>query len=842
MSSRHLILAAMAAAAGAPLAHAQQTDILEEVIVTTARARAEAVIDVPVTVRAFSETEIRNAGIERPGDFVALTPGVSQVQTAEIGDLQLNIRGINTGRDSEPNYALVIDGILQTNPAALNQELNAVTQIEVVKGPQGAVYGRNAVAGAVIITTRKPTDELQVFAGGGVGSDSSYKANLWVGAPLGDSAKGALSGYYRTTDGQWTNSYIGCDDCADYYEETGFTGRLLFEGLGGDFDFRAKYSTIEAGAINFNASLALSDAAQGLGVPIFWEDANQHQFEYINNIRPENEQENVNLSLKGDWDVGANTLTAWVAYNKQDNEFLTDGTSAAFNLYSTVDSCIDSNDELTDTFPLPPPFFYGNPSGSFVTSFLPPYSPVLCDGYQYQVRDQEDYSAEIRLSSPGDQRMRWSAGAYFANIERNVVVAQGSDNGDGFVKAPFVPTSGPNPTDLLYDDDFTSDVWAVFGQLAYDITDGLEVSLALRYDEEKREVSNNVPTGANAFAQTPGFGAAFSGGGQPYINPAYTQNPALATSGIPGRSRTYSELQPKLSVNWKLNEGFAVYGSYGVGFRSGGFNSTGSAATVEQWYGNLCLGPSFTTPVCDANSVYNISNVGDDYDKEVSKAAEVGFKSELMDRALSINGAIFYTEVEDMLFFNFFAGPFGLLRVVTNIDEVEIKGAEIDFRWQANDWLALFGGYSYLDAEIKRYDGRPYTVGNHVPYAPDYTGNVGTEMTFPLGSQGYQLLARVDASFVGETWFHPVQDNRLPNLFTGFGFGQGEFSKQKRDAYSVLNARLTLQKDNWGVTAWGRNLTDEEYLAEVIPAPEFGGSFIHNGQGSAYGLDVNFRF
>jgi len=105
-----------------------------------------------------------------------------------------------------------------------------------------------------------------------------------------------------------------------------------------------------------------------------------------------------------------------------------------------------------------------------------------------------------------------------------------------------------------------------------------------------------------------------------------------------------------------------------------------------------------------------------------------------------------------------------------------------------------------------------------------------------------ELIARIDGSFVGETWFHPVQENRLPNLFGYFGFGQGEFSKQVRDPYAVINARLTLQGANWGVTAWGRNVADEDYLAEIIPAPEFGGAFVHDAPGDSYGLDVSYRF
>ena len=163
-------------------------DVPLEEIVITARQREEKLVDVPATVQAFTASEIKNAGIERPQDFIAMTPGVAQVQTAEAGDMQVTIRGINTGRDAETNFALVIDGVLQTNPNALNQELANVSQIEVLKGPQGALYGRNAVAGAMIISTRKPTDKLELDLGGGYGQFNatlyaSIAKNL-VGAPV----------------------------------------------------------------------------------------------------------------------------------------------------------------------------------------------------------------------------------------------------------------------------------------------------------------------------------------------------------------------------------------------------------------------------------------------------------------------------------------------------------------------------------------------------------------------------------------------------------------------------------------------------------------------------------
>jgi iron complex outermembrane receptor protein len=839
------------AAEGAPI---------EEVVVT-ARQRAEKLIDVPATIQVFTAADIKAAGIDRPPDFIAMTSGVAQVKTAEAGDLQVVIRGINTNRDAETNFALVIDGVLQTNPNALNQELANVSQIEVLKGPQGALYGRNAVAGAIILTTQKPADHFTFNVGAGAAKDNTYKGNFYVSGPLGERTKASFSAYTSSTDGQFRNTLLGCDNCVDFFKESGALGRLMFDAGNGTIDVKAKYSKLKSGAINFNAAVSFFEAATIFGAPPFDQNPNENVFFYTNNIKPRNEQENKDFSVKGDWDVGVGALTAVLAYNDQTNFFLTDGASDAFYLYALTPSCAESfAARLADT-PLPPPFNYGNPPGTIITttpygsSFQPPYGPTTCGGYQYQQRDQKDWSAELRLTSPGDQALRWTAGVYFADIDRHVVVSQGSDQtGDSleqdFLTQAFVPTSGPNPTDLLYDDTFKSKVYAGFGQLAYDVAEGVEVALALRYDDEKRDVDNNVPTGANAFAQTP----LFAFGSNPYINPAYTQNPAFATSGIPSRSKSYSQLQPKLSVNWKASDTLAFFGSYGYGFRSGGFNSSGSEATVNQFYGGLCLGPStdfdtglgfsvpLGTPVCTPTSVHNLTDVHDDYKKEVSKAAELGFKASLLDRRLSLNGAVYYTKVDDMQFFNFFAGSFGLLRVVTNLDEVTIKGAELDARWRANDVLTLFAGMGYTDGKIDKYSGRPYTDGNKLPYSPDYTGNAGVELTLPVSGTGLTFSGRVDATFVGRTWFHPVQNETVPALATAFGFGQTNYGKMSRDPYQVVNLRLGVHNDKWNTTLWCRNLANEKYLQEVIVAPEFGGAFIHDSPRRSYGIDLSYRF
>jgi len=95
---------------------------------------------------------------------------------------------------------------------------------------------------------------------------------------------------------------------------------------------------------------------------------------------------------------------------------------------------------------------------------------------------------------------------------------------------------------------------------------------------------------------------------------------------------------------------------------------------------------------------------------------------------------------------------------------------------------------------------------------------------------------------VGKTWFSPVQDQILPNFFTAFGFGRGDFSKQYRKPYATTNLSVTAQADSWDISFWSTNLFDKKFLAEIIPAPEFGGSFIHNSYGRTFGVRASYRF
>jgi iron complex outermembrane receptor protein len=351
----------------------------------------------------------------------------------------------------------------------------------------------------------------------------------------------------------------------------------------------------------------------------------------------------------------------------------------------------------------------------------------------------------------------------------------------------------------------------------------MELALALRYDNEKRKVSNQVPN-------VPSSGLNINLAGQP-INPAFNQFP----DGIPDRSETFSETQPKITWSWRVLDNINLYASWGRGFRSGGFNSIGSEATIDFWFNAGFGGPG--------DQVNSNLTINDEYDKEVTDSFELGTKMNFMDNRLQLNAALFSTTIDDNQFFEFFVGPFGLMRVVTTIDEVEIQGFELDVNFAVTDNLRLYGGLGLMSSEINENINRPLSVGNDVPQTPEETYNLGAMFDIPISSK-LNLTARVDYQHVGEMWFHTLQGEAVPTIWQVF-FGPGltsDMSKAQRDAYDTIDARIGIGGERWNLVLWGRNLTDEDYLQEVIPAPEFGGSFIHPSALRSYGLEATYRF
>lgn len=819
---------------------------LEEVVVT-ARARSESLQDVPSTVTAFTAGQISDMGIQRAEDFISQTPGVSFVNTVETGDSSVSIRGINGARDAETNFALIIDGILYINTYAFNREYADLEQIEILKGPQGALYGRSAAAGAVIMSTKRPTEEFEATVRAGFAEDNTYTGLASIAGPLGDNVAGRLTVDYRTTDGFYSNSFLN-DSVVDDAKNHAVQARIVFDPTDRlSIDTKLRHGKSEAAAITFNAAFELPPFL-GFGTPgveSFYQDVNTHEFIFAGNVRPINEQDVLEFSVKADFEMDWATLSAWTFFSDTEDTFIADGTSGAFGFYGGTAACISSLDALTPSYTpnvpggvtaLPAPtFIFGSAPGAQV---LPPYSPSTCDGYQYQERFQKDLSFQVQLTSSADQRLRWQTGVYFLDIERYQAVSQLRDDGTNWPNpAGNVPTQIYNQfTDAMVNDTFDTTVFAVFGSINYDLTESMELSVALRYDSEEREVTNGVPSPADGALSTyiDYCGGQCTLNGQPLagspLNPGFVNfDDFTVSSRIAGNSKTFDQVQPKVSLTWDVTDDTTLYGSWGVGFKAGGFNNSGASSIVDFYL--VENGGALVAPP-------------DVIREETSSSFELGFRSSLLNGNLQLNGAVFQTDVDDMQFFEFFVGPFGLLRTAENIDEVSLQGYELSAAWAVTDNLRIDIGYSEVDGEIDKNNLRPYTAGNDVPNNPEFTANAAIQYTLPIA--GGELFGRLEYSYQGDTWYHTVQDDIVPaTLFGGPPANYGQTNGQGGtmvNGYGLTNLRLGVRGENWSVTAFARNLTDEEFVAEVILAPEFGGAFVAPGTQRRAGVELEYRF
>lgn len=805
-------------------------------IIVTARRQNERLIDVPASVSVLTSEALADTGAKNAQAFAELTPGVTIVTgTAEAGDTQINIRGINGARDAESSVALVVDGILKTNTAQLNQNQGTLRQVEILKGPQGAIYGRNAAAGAIVISTLKPSDHLEAGITASYANEKTAEVSAYVSTPVGTGAGFVLSGYYRTTDGFYRNIFLN-KKVVDDQEVGSVDGRFVTSlGESTQLDVKARYAKLTGASINFNAAFHLPNFAAAN--PKFNEDVDDHVFRYYSNIRPTNDQKSFDASIKLDHDFGSTKLTAWALYSNVKQSLTADGTSADFARYIApalgaptnptnlaVQAACFASTAANTGFPVNQPGFIGQIPVPFIFapatgSTFGPYSPTTCDGTQLQVRNQKDFSGEIRLASNGNGPLTWQVGAYYLNISRFVGVSLGADLGSGITKQLYNAPGSTNPTSQLYADRFKTNVYAGFGSVDYSPSPKFKAGLALRYDIEDRNVSNRVP---NVFDPITGA----------KINPGLP-----ATGAIPDQSKVFRQLEPKVTLSFRPNQHTNLYANWGIGFKAGGFNNSGSSATVNS---------NFNIPAIGAGVVIN-----DQFRKERSSAFEAGVKGSLLDNHLTFDLAGYYTRITDMQFFEFFVGSFGLLRVVSNIDRVDVKGIEFNANARLMTGLSVFGAVNYTDSKIKKNASRPYTVGNKSPYTADYTINVGGQFDVPV-TDGVKFKLRGDYRITGPTWFHTVQNQTRPTLFSQLlpisalalpaFVGNANYSVAKRNAFGVANLRAGIEGNNWHITAFANNVFDKKYINEAIPAIEFGGSFISPGARRLAGVEVGYKF
>ena len=406
---------------------------LEEIVVT-ARKREENLQEVPEAITAFSERRLELAKVENLRDFVDLTPNLMVRETFRSNESFLTLRGLSSAQGGLPPVSFIVDGVQLGSNDFINQDILDVERIEVLRGPQGALYGQGAIAGAIVVTTRAPSNEPEFRIKGSYGKGDSYRVAASGSAPIvEDKLFLRVSGYYRDSDGLIDN--VRGEDI-DFSEEGSIRARVTYEGHNLRASLRGSYT-------EGDGNCCMQDRLP--------RDANRQivagtDIDDVDNPGPSSDLIGTSdtsfrdISLKLDYDLANFTFTSITGYAEVRQSVFGDA----------------------DFAPVP-----------FVKQDL---------GFNTDVFNQE-----IRLASSDDSRLQWLVGGFYQDRQERQPVFVGA----------VTPGAGlPVPDVILdLDNEINSESWAVFGQLSYDLTDKLQGLIALRYDEDDQDtVDKNNPT------------------------------------------------------------------------------------------------------------------------------------------------------------------------------------------------------------------------------------------------------------------------------------------------------------------------------------------------------------
>lgn len=470
-----------AASVAASDAAAVATDELETIVVT-ARRREESLTRVPASITALSAGTLQDAGVDDVADYAAMVPNVSFQAPLNFNDVRISVRGVSQIQGGQPPVAMVVDGVQLLSPTQFNVEQFDLERIEFLKGPQGAVYGRNAIMGAINVVTRLPASDTEGYLRFRGGSGEDYGVGGAVSGPIvADKLAYRIAGSWRDRRGELQNQTNG--QYRDAYDDGSIRGRLLYTPTQDwSFDLKVGYSNTEGGDISY----------QGIFVD---GRPNDDEGPLITDTRAYNTREIFDSSLAINWTQAAGTLSFNTAY-------------------------FDSTEDLLGDFDATPL--------QILTAF--------------QLYDENGSSQELRYASPADRRLRWILGVYHVETRKRTTTTLSFDSG-------FLLTGGEGPLsgEMLPNtsiDAVQFENFAQFGQLEVDLSDQVELALALRNDDDDTEVVSDS-----------------------------------------GERRGFSvqKLQPKVTLTYRPTRQSSLYASYGEGFRSGGLNPTTSPPGLEQF-------------------------------------------------------------------------------------------------------------------------------------------------------------------------------------------------------------------------------------------------------------------
>ena len=727
-----------------------KAQIIEEILVT-AQKREQSLQDVAISLTAFSGDQISALGYTNSIDIAEQTPALLVIQN-HPSLTNVNIRGVSQndfGGHLEAPIAMYVDYAYVSSMGAVHTQMFDLERVEVLRGPQGTLFGRNATGGLMHYVSRQPTE---LFEGYGEFTYAEYDQIKFEGAVSGSISEnilGRLSIASNKHDGLAENR-IGEDLRAS--ESYAVRGQLLFN-VNDDLELllKAAYAVDDTNGnapshtpSTFNAAglgepISSAQVATFFGIADLLGDATQNDpitgpcpgCDAFGYIEPDADPHTGSYDFIGIFQREVYNLQARINWER-------DG----FTVTSITDYFKTNNDRTEDI------------DGS-------PFNQVTFDAYE----DRDQFSQELRINGETG-RILWTAGFYYLEFETKSagfvvedigpLATFGFDSSTGAVAPAFndpampcfaPPFSGPCPpglppflTPFSHVEKVESQSWAIFGHLEYELTDQLTLIGALRYTEDDRDM--------NIIIDNLAFGA-----------PLFDLNPG----NTPLLDQSYENVSAKAQVNYMPSDEWLLYAGFTRGHKAGNFSAP------------------FFAPV-NFNELH--------HDEEVLHSVEIGAKGTLMDDRVRLNASAFYYDYQDYqasFFVNF-------TQQLSNLD-AEAYGAEVELAISPTDSLNLLFGLSLIDSEVKNVglpDGS--SVNNDLPVAPPVSFNGLARYTWP--AFGGNLAIQGDFNYVDDYCFAVVCNPT-------------EFS----DSYIVGNARIsyTTQDEKWQLSAFVRNLGNEEY-------------------------------
>lgn len=821
MSKSILMVGAAALAMTAYAAPALAQDAEDEpearqaVITVTARKTEESVQETPVAVSVVTADVIENLSLTDLSDISKLTAGLSFDNEFGRDSNRPVIRGqANILGASGVSY--FIDGV-RISGAITDYDLNDVERIEVVKGPQSALYGRNTYSGAINIITRSPSEALKVRASVDLAEHGQQDFSVGMSGPINDVLAFGLNGRIYNYDGEFTNQFDG-QPIGD--EQTQSISGVLYYTPNDDWDIRLRgyYSDSNDGqpalfattpaennCFTDNGSLYGGQGRYFCGV-IEPRDVNtDYRFQLGDDVGTEIENTQISLAINGDFDENW-SVTSITGFNSRNVSQQTDGDYSPTSFQAT--------NFVPGGFPLS------------IISFSPflalyGYPTSIADFTFANASEEDELSQELRFNYEND-RFRALVGGYYldgeeTSMDARVLPSHAQDAADinfGQELASQQVICGFNPTcvgiiplgssTISVPDGmstFNIENKAIFGLLSYDLTDTVSVTVEGRYAEE--DIERMAP-------------------------------------GDPDQTASFDNFAPRATVDWQATPDNLLYAVYAEGQKPGGFNSNQA----------------------------QLAGLGTFEEEEVT-SIEIGSKNVLFDNQLRANFAGFFNEVEGyQLTQNVRVNDTNTTSATVNAGDAEILGLEAEFLFTPNSIEGLTATLNYAWTDTEFTSGRDQNEGVLLDTLDDglVNGSVGCEILADPNDPSSDCLQNAFGSIVGReiprTAEHQIFFDLDYRGETGHGdwdffaganiaYESSKFSQVHNQAETgdatLVGARVGVTNGQHTIRLWGRNLTDEDSSPLVLRYADGGDSFKRNfvgtkRRGSQFGLTLSTEF